>query len=250
MKRIYLVIIAVLMLVDVSASTDSLYLKANELYQQGEFELALDAYQEIIAAGYESPGLYYNMGDASYRSNSIGYAILYFEKALKMDPSYEDARHNLEYVSRYRVDTFEPVPELFLRSWIRSLVSVFSERNWSLMAMLLFIILLGSALIFLFSKRMGIKKAGFVTALVGLFLFLITLSSAISSHRKIINPDEGIVLAPSVIVRSSPSDSGTELFVLHEGTKIRINEEVAGWQNIRVKDGREGWIGSADFETI
>ena len=81
-------------------------------------------------------------------------------------------------------------------------------------------------------------------------LFVITFSSALSTHRNIINPDTGIILAPSVVVHSSPSESGTELFILHEGTKIKVNEEVSGWRNIKVIDGREGWIMAGDFESI
>lgn len=250
MKRHYMILLVALFFADLSANTDSLYLRANELYQGGEYEMALGVYQEITAKGVESPGLYYNMGNAAYRSNSIGYAILYFEKALKLDPSHEDARHNLEFVSRYRLDTFEQVPELFVRSWTRKLVQSLSERIWSILSLVLFITFLGSVLIYLFSHRLVLKKAGFFIALFGLLFFGISISSALSSHRNIIRPEAGIILSPSVIVRSSPSDSGTELFILHEGTKVKMNEEVSGWQNIRVIDGREGWIGSADFESI
>jgi SH3-like domain-containing protein len=97
---------------------------------------------------------------------------------------------------------------------------------------------------------MVLKKSGFISGLVALILFVITLSSAISRHRDIVNPDSGIILAPSVVVRSSPSASGTELFILHEGTKIKVNEEVSGWQNVKLIDGREGWILVDDFESI
>jgi len=250
MKRVYALLLVSVIFAQVSAKTDSLFQKANGLYQQGEYELALNIYKEITGVGFESPGLYYNMGNAAYRSNSIGYAILYFEKALKLDPSHDDARHNLEFVSRYRVDTFEEVPEMFWRSWARVLVQSLSEQTWSIMAMVLFLILLSSILIYLFSQKLIFKKVGFFIALIGLFLFVVSFFSALSSHRNIIRPEAGIILSPSVVVRSSPSDSGTELFILHEGTKLRVNEEVSDWQNIRVIDGREGWIGSGEFGSI
>ena len=89
-----------------------------------------------------------------------------------------------------------------------------------------------------------------VIVLAALLLFVITFLPASSRHRDIVNPDTGIILAPSVVVRSSPNESGTELFILHEGTKIEVNEEVSGWQNIKIIDGREGWISTGDFETI
>jgi len=229
---------------------DSLFLYANELYQQGQYELALEEYNALILSGFESADLYYNMGNAAYRSNSIGHAILYYEKALKLEPAHEDALHNLDFVSRYRLDTFEEVPNLFIGEWISWFVLLFSEQTWSILALMFFIIVLAGLLIFLFARLIGIKKTGFITGLVALVLFLITFSSARSRHRDVVNPDAGIILAPSVVVRSSPSPSGTELFILHEGTKIKINEEVSGWQNIKVIDGREGWIVTRDFESI
>lgn len=232
------------------ANRDSLYQLANSLYQQGQYEPALEQYNAVILSGMESADLYYNMGNAAYRSNSIGHAILYYEKALKLEPSHEDAIHNLEFVSRYRLDTFEEVPVLFLGAWISGFVQLLPEQTWSILTMLFFVVLLAGLLLYLFSRHMVVKKSGFISALVCLVFFLITISSALSRHRDIVDPDEGIVLAPSVVVRSSPSESGTELFILHEGTKIEVNEEVSGWQNIKLVDGREGWIVVEDFESI
>ncbi|MEN8228533.1 MAG: tetratricopeptide repeat protein [Bacteroidota bacterium] len=250
MKRVFVILFVAMIFADASAMTDSLFQMANDHYQKGEYELALEEYKGIGNAGYESPGLYYNMGNAAFRSNSFGYAILYYEKCLKLDPSHEDARHNLDFVSRYRVDTFEQVPELFLRTWLQALTQSLSERTWSILSIILFMIFLGSILIYLFSRRLWFKKAGFFIALFGLLLFVVTILSALSSHHNIIRPEEGVILSPSVVVRSSPSNTGTELFILHEGTKVKVKEGVSGWQNIRVIDGREGWIGSADFESI
>lgn len=229
---------------------DSLYQLAGSFYQQGQYEPALESYNAVILSGMESSDLYYNMGNAAYRSNSIGHAILYYEKALKLEPTHEDAIHNLDFVSRYRLDAFEEVPVLFLGAWITGFVQLFPEHTWSILALLFFTIFLGSLLIYLFSRHLIIKKSGFISALVAILLFVITVFPALSRHRDIVNPDSGIILAPSVVVRSSPSESGTELFILHEGTKIKVNEEVSGWQNIRVIDGREGWIMAADFESI
>jgi tetratricopeptide (TPR) repeat protein len=229
---------------------DSLFRHANTLYQEGDYESALETYQKVLDAGFESADLYYNMGNAAFRSNSIGYAILYYEKTLKMDPFHEDARHNLEFVSRYRLDTFEQVPRLFIWVWIEKLVSIFPERTWSILSLVFFILVLVSTVFYLFARKLVLKKTGFFSALIGLLLFSISLFSGIARHHSIVRPDKGIVLAPSVVVRSTPSQSGTELFILHEGTRVELNERVAGWRNIRVEDGREGWIPSEDFESI
>ncbi len=235
-----------------SASTDpgALFSRASDLYQQEHYEEALDLYRHVIEAGFESPDLYYNMGNAAFRSNNIGYSILYYEKALKLDPYHHNARHNLEFVSRYRVDAFDEVPELFHRAWIQSLVNSLSENTWSLISIILFLLIAISIVIYLFSRRLSMKKTGFFAALVMVIFFTVSLSCAISRYRGIAQPAAAVITAPSVVVRSTPSQSGTELFILHEGTKVEVNENVAGWQNIRVIDGREGWITTGAFEPV
>lgn len=255
-KKLHIILLLTALAVQVSANSDtlvlsdSLFQKANELYENGSYEAALDTYGLILDSGSESSQLYYNMGNAAFRSNNIGHAILYYEKALKLEPSHEDASHNLKYVSQYRVDAFDPVPEFFFRSWMKGLVGSLSENTWSLLAILLFSLALASIIFYLFAKSLGVKKAGFTLAVIGLLLFGLTLSFAVKHHRSIIDPESAIILSPSVVVRSSPSDTGTELFILHEGTRVQINEEVSGWHNIRVDDGREGWIPAVDFESI
>jgi hypothetical protein len=250
MKRTFSILLFCMMAGPGFAGVDSLYTQAGILYDSGAYEAALDAYRTILDSGYEAADLYYNMGNASFRSNNIGHAVLYYEKALKLDPSHQDAAHNLEYISRYRVDAFDEVPELFLKTWISTAVKALPEKTWSIMAVLSFILVLASLLLYLFIKGLGLKKAGFFTALVGLIFFIFTFSAALSQHRSTVHPEYGIIVSPSVVVRSTPSDTGTELFILHEGTRIRVNEEVTGWHNIRIIDGREGWIPSPDFELI
>ena len=253
MKRLILIIILALPFTRgtlSAADTDSLFHRGNELYEAGQYEEALGTYNQVVQEGQESADLYYNMGNAAFRSNSIGYAVLYYEKALKLEPTHEDAAHNLEFVSRYRPDSFEEVPQFFLRTWVRGFVHLLPERTWSILAMACFLSLLTGILLYLFAHRIALKKTGFVLALTTLLLFGLAISSAASRHREIVAPGEGVILASSVVVRSTPSESGNELFILHEGTLIEIQEAVSGWQNIRVIDGREGWILAEDFASI
>ncbi|MEZ5071696.1 MAG: tetratricopeptide repeat protein [Bacteroidales bacterium] len=229
---------------------DSLFLAANEMYQEGSYEEALALYRGIQEAGLESADLYYNMGNAAFRSNNIGHAVLYYEKALKMDPRNENAKHNLEFVSRYRVDSFDAIPVFFLRTWLSSLVRLLAERTWSTVALAAFGLLLSGLLVYLFSRRMPVKKSGFFVAAFALLLLVVSFAAARNRFRQIETPEKGIILAPSVVVRSTPSETGTDLFILHEGTKVTLVEEVSDWHNIRVVDGREGWIHSRDLQSI
>lgn len=250
MKILKLSIILILSTGQLFASSDSLYNRAIALYEEGKFETALKSWQEIVDSGFESPELYYNMGNASFRSNSIGYAALYYEKALKLEPTHRDAANNLEFLSRYKSDAFEEVPEFFLRTWRSKAVHALPEHTWSILAFACFLFTLAFLLLYIFTRGLRLKKTGFFAALTGLILTIFTVSSALTSHHVIIQPESGIILSPSVVVKSTPSETGTELFILHEGTKLKVNEEVTGWHNIRIIDGREGWIRTGDFGTI
>lgn len=250
--RKYLVIVFLLstVLMHGAGSRDSLYNAAGAAYSDGNFESALELYEEIVKMGYEAPDLYYNMGNAAFRSNRLGYAVLYYNKALKLDPAHEEAEKNLAYVSRYKEDQLDQVPELFIRSWIRSLVALFSVQTWSSLAIILFGILLIALLFYIFAARLAIKKTGFYTSLAALVLFLISFSAALERNNEIVAPDQAVIVSPSVVVKSSPSMSGTDLFVLHEGTEISVSDQVGEWIEVRISDGRIGWVPSDAFEII
>ncbi len=186
------------------AITDSLFNKASDLYQQEKYETPSTATRKSLIPAYEAADLYYNMGNAAFRSNSIGYSVLYYEKALKLDPSHQDAAHNLEYVSRYIVDAFEEVPELFIRSWISSVVHLLPEHTWSILALLGFVLMLASLLLYLFTKGLALKKAGFFAALLGTGLFHFHLSASLAQHRSIVHPGSGIIISPSVDCQKHP----------------------------------------------
>ncbi len=244
MKRLSSILLMLLALVKVSGSqeVDSLYLSANEAYSEGLYEAAIENYSMIIQAGFESADLYFNMGNAAFRSNKLGYSVLYYKKALKLDPQHEEAVTNLGYVLKYKEDNLDQVPELFLRKWMRSVYHLFTLKTWSLLSIVFFALLLLGVLLYIFPRRMGVKKTGFFSGLMAFVFFIISLTAAIERTQEINDPDEAVIIDPSVVVKSSPSLSGTDLFVLHEGTEIVLNETISGWMEIRISDGRMGWI--------
>jgi tetratricopeptide (TPR) repeat protein len=223
-------------------SLDSLFIQANEAYSAGEYEDAYALYTEIKEQGYESPELYFNMGNAAFRSNKLGYSILYYEKALKLDPSNDEAQKNLDFVSIYKEDHLDQVPDFFLKTWARTLYKIFSLSTWSYLALLLFILSLLGILVYIFARRLSLKKVGFFTGLIFMLVFILSLSAAIHRNSDLRNPESAVIIAPSVVVKSSPSLSGTDLFILHEGSLISIDEAVGEWIEIRISDGRVGWI--------
>lgn len=230
--------------------SDSLFVNANAAYSEGNFEQAFDLYQQIQSNGLESPELYYNMGNSAFRSNKLGFAILYYEKALKLDPGFSDARNNLSYVSVYKEDKLDQVPELFIRVWIKALFKLFSVSQWSYIALALFFLGLSGIIIYIFAGSLVFKKVGFFTGMTAILLFALSFSATINRNSELKNPGSAVITTPSVVIKSSPSLSGTDLFVLHEGTKVSVHETVGEWIEIKISDGRVGWMQNTALQLI
>ena len=251
MKRIVVYILPLLLFCGpLFASSDTLFSKGNDLYETGKYEEAINTYQAILDTGVESTELYYNLGNASFRSNKIGYAVLYYKKALKQDPGFEPADKNLTYVSLYLEDKLETVPELFLKRWVNAFYGFFSLSVWSVISISLFALFLLALLFYIFGSFMWIKKTGFFSGVLALLLFFLSFTAAIKQHGEVKHSDQAVIVAPSVLVKSTPSDSGTDLFVLHEGTSLSTEETVGEWIEIKIIDGRVGWIRSKSLEII
>ncbi len=250
MKKVNLLLLLLLAGALAYGNPDSLFHRGNTRYAGGQYEKALSSYDSLLQRGFESAELYYNMGNAAFRSNKLGYAILYYEKALKIDPAMEEAQVNLDYVSRFKEDNLEKVPELFIKTWIRSLILSLSATGWGILAILLFALFLAALAAYIFGRRMAAKKSGFFGGLLLMVLFIFSITAAIQRHRQVVDPGKAIIVKPSVVVKSSPSVSGTDLFVLHEGTKVSTDEMVNRWMEIQISDGRIGWIPASSLEPI
>jgi len=245
-----LYIILLVNCVGVFADTIPTVAVANEQYKKGEFEKAINSYEKIISSGVEAPELYYNLGNAYYRSHRIPMAILNYERAKRLKPNDDEINFNLELARGRIVDKINPLPELFFRTWIRKLVHSFSCNQWAWLSIVSFFITLCLAGLFLFSARRWIKQFAFWT---GILLLLITIASfAIGQEqrRKLTAHDDAIIITASVTVLSSPAETGTELFILHEGSKVRIDDSVGEWLEISISDGNKGWIKASDLIRI
>ncbi len=232
------------------ATPDSIYHKGNKLYQESRYEEAIDEYQLAIVAGYGSSSLFYNMGNAYFRSNKLGKARLYYEKALKMNPDDEDVSANILYLEGMLADRFEEVPVVFYKKWIKNIVLSLSSDQWAYLSVLSFICLVLSVLAYLMFRKRIIRKTGFYLSLVFLFISVAGFAASWKQYLRIRNPDTAIVTELSVNVRSAPHESGTGLFILHEGAKVILEDKTDGWQEIRLSDGRKGWLPAQSIEAI
>ena len=230
---------------------DSLWNAANQAYAEGRWADAVSDYQMISDAGLESAALYCNMGDAFYKNGNVPGAILYYERALKLDPSYADARFNLELVNNGIQDRIDPVPELILKTWARKLCYLADSDNWAVLFLVFLACALALALVFIRGRQPGWRRTGFFGGIVMLLVAVMCLSFSIWQKKDYMKADEAIVMRPVASVKSSPSgEASTDLFILHEGTKVKLLDQVGTWSNIELADGRQGWMRSADFEII
>ena len=251
MKRIFTTILIITQTFGVIAqSNDALWETANKMYIEGKFDQAIETYQKINNSGYESAELYYNMGNSYYKINKIAKAVLYYEKALQLSPNDEDIRFNLELANRYVVDKIEKIPIFFITNWIISIRNLFSANKWAVLSLMFFFATLVFITIYLISRKYGLKKLSFWISLLFIVLFLSSLYFSYKQKQVILKDDTAIIMSPSVTIKSSPDTSGNDLFVLHEGTKVWVLDQISDWREIKLSDGTKGWLKATDLEII
>lgn len=224
--------------------------EGDSAYIKNDFASAIQIYESLLQQG-EAPEIYYNLGNCYYKTDDIARAILNYERALLLSPGNTDIRANLEIARSKTIDKVTPVPEIFFITWIKSLVNSQSSDAWARTGIVSFLLLLVSLAIFFFTQHIKWKKIGFSAAI--LFLIVTVLSNLFASQQKsyLTNRNDAIILSPSVTVRSTPSESGTSLFVLHEGRKVEIKDNsMREWKEIRLEDGKVGWVPSSSIEVI
>lgn len=230
---------------------DSLWTAGVQAYTDGKFADASTAWTSIEESGRKSAKLYYNLGNAWFKQGNYPKAILNYERALRLDPSYSDARYNLKFTGNFVQDKIEPVPEFILKSVARKVCYVMSSNVWAVIFLVLLAAALMMGLLFLLGSSVGKRRAGFYCGIVLLLLSAGALSFSAWQKSDSMKTDTAIVMSPVSSVKSSPSSgSSKDLFVIHEGTKVTILDEVGSWKNISLADGRQGWIPAADLEVI
>ena len=230
---------------------DSLWNEGVAAYSAGRWNDAAAAWEGIYDAGIRGSELYYNLASAYFKLGETGKAILFYERALKEDPSDKDVRYNLEFARGMTQDRIEDVPEFILKTWIKKATYLFSSDLWAVLSILFFAGALALLLLFLLGSSSGARRTGFFTGIAALLIAVFCFASASSQRADASRKDEAIVMRPVSSVKSSPSsDSAKDLFILHEGTKVKILDEVDLWMNIELSDGRQGWIATKDIEII
>ncbi len=233
-----------------TATSDQLWDQASTAYINNDFRGAIKAYEQLLAQGLSSAKLYYNLGNAYFKENQLGQAILCYRRALRLAPGNDDIRYNLSVAEARTKDTIEQIPEFFLSEWMRTVRHTMSCTAWSLLSLGFLAIALALVLLFLLAQRLSWRKAGFYGALVAGVLFVTATIFAAGERREILDRTQAVVLSASAAVKSSPDKSSADLFVLHEGTLVQITDQLDDWYEISIADGKKGWIDSRKIEII
>ena len=223
---------------------------ADAEYQKGNYQQAIIDYKELIETT-KSPELYYNLGNAYYRCGNITQAIIAYERAQKLSPGDRDIRFNLQFVQSKTIDKITPTEQMFFVTWYQALVNLTSVDGWAKTAICSMIMALVLMLLYLFCPKDIVKRVGFYGAIC-LFALLVVSNVFAYQQKKILQSrNSAIVTAPSVTVKNSPADSGTDVFVIHEGTHVDITDKtIKNWCAIKIADGREGWMRTSHIEEI
>ena len=242
-------ILAFFLLTSVSASAITKQ-NADAEYQKGNYQQAIKDYEELLKNGVSSD-IYYNLGNAYYRTDNITKSVLAFERAHLLSPGDEDVNFNLQFVRGKTIDKITPVSEMFFVTWYKALVNYTSVDCWAKTGIIAIIIALVLALVYLFAPQIYLRKMGFLGGIFFLVIFLFCNVFAYQQKEVLLNRTGAIVVAPTVNVKNTPAKSSSDQFVIHEGTRVDITDKsMDDWRGVRLADGRTGWVETKQIEEI
>jgi len=223
---------------------------ANDFYAKGNYEEAIKAYNAIVESDNYSTDIYYNLGNCYYKTDNIPEAILNYERALKLKPDNEDAIYNLAMANKLTIDKIDRLPELFINSTWRNLITSRTVESWAYYAVGLIFLSLVFFISYLLMQQVIIKKVGFYAGMFFLVLSLFTFLLAAQHNSIIKESNEAIIFSPTITIQSEPNENSEELFTLHEGTKVTLLESNDSWSKIKLPNGNIGWIKSSEIKSI
>lgn len=248
----YLVVLLLISFVSAPASEtpEQLFDQANQAYQAGKFQEAAQKYETILQAGKISGELYYNLGNAYYKSGNIAKAILNYERALKLIPGDEDLLHNLQLSNLNITDKIEPAPRLFIWDWWDAIISAFSLTGITWIAYTFFLLTIAFLVVIVLSRSYALRRGGFVGAGASVLFLAISAVIFVAKLNSVEDSSAAIVTSSIATVKNSPDQKSSDAFVLHSGVKVFITDSVNEWVKIRLGDGKVGWMQRNAAEVI
>ncbi|MBK7980500.1 MAG: tetratricopeptide repeat protein [Ignavibacteriae bacterium] len=247
-----LVIIALFIVVSNSSAQDleTIMKQGNEFYQSKQYNEAITSYESILKQGYISGDLFYNLGNAYFKIGHLGKSILYYEKALKISPSNEDAAYNLKIANSRTVDKIQDIPTLFFIQWWNILLSLFTSATWQIIIIIFYLLFLVCIGVYFLIRNLQLQKFALIFGFINIFLLFLSIILFISSINREMNFNNGILIQSVISTKISPDIQSSDAFVIHEGIKFEIEDKVDNWSKIKLSDGKVGWLPNQSFEEI
>lgn len=250
MKKLITILVLFLNLAAFSQTQDKLFAEANTFYKEANYERALGVYLAIEEEGLVSTDLYFNLGNTYYKLDKVAPAIYYYEKAIKMDPTNEDAIFNLAFAKRMTIDVIEELPKTVFQRFSANVIQKLSFDTWALIAVIASFLASLLFLLYHFSDATRKKLIYFNTTIIAVTVMLISLFFAFNNYKTVQNNRTAIIFESKVEVKNAPTTSGEEVFILHEGTKVVILDELDNWKKIKIADGKVGWMSDKELKEI
>lgn len=224
--------------------------QANASYMEQNYPSAIEQYESIILSGQQAAEVYFNLGNAYYKTGDITRALLNYERARRLQPSDPDINHNLRMAYLGTIDKIEPLPKVFYEAWWEQIVTEGSLDHRAITATVLLWLMLICGAIYLFAGKRVIRKLAFFSAAGLMIIALFTIYLTRLQYRHLNEHHVALIFSESTYVKSSPDDRSANLFMLHSGTKVEILDELRDWKKVRIANGSEGWVTSTSLETI
>jgi hypothetical protein len=229
---------------------EQMFDQANQLYQQNKFAEARDVYEAIVRNGFVSGELYYDLGNAYYKTGDLGKAVLNYERALRLMPNDEDLRHNLQLANLMITDRIEATPRLFVWDYWDAIKAAFSLNALTWIGYALFVLLVGSICVIILARSYGTRRLGLFSGSISTALLVLTIVLFVGKIGEVNRADTAVVTAKITTLKNSPDAKSSDAFVLHSGVKVTITDSVGEWMKIRLADGKVGWMERNDAEVI
>lgn len=248
---LYLLLLTILPVISYgSDATSALFEKGNQQYAKAQYQQAVQSYQQILHDGYQSATVYFNLGNAYFKLDDVPSALLYYEKAHKLNPGDEDINFNIRFANSKTTDKLDQIPEFFVTSWWHSFILCFSANTLAMLSILFFLAGFGTLILYLFTNSATIKKSSFYIGIILIFVGLAFIFIANRQAHYFNSHHQAIVFTSSVTAKSSPDANAKALFVVHEGTKVNVMQTSNNWIEVELPNGNAGWIAANDVKEI
>lgn len=250
MKKLVSIVVLLLSLVAYPQEASKLFTEGNTFYKEGNYTRAVGVYLAIEEQGLESEDLYFNIANCYYKLNKVAPAIYYYEKTLKINPNYEDAKSNLAFAKRMTIDVIEELPKTYFQRFSANIIQKLNFDTWALIAVIASFMVTLLFLLYYFSSSSKKKLFYFNTTIFAVFVLAISVFFAFNNYKTVQKNRTAIIFSEKTEIKNAPSTSSDKVFELHEGTKVIVMDELDNWKKIKIADGKIGWIYSDDLKEI